>query len=344
MPPKPNKLSFRFFICSLTALILEWPFAYALISDEFIFLQNSFSSTVASHVMAATLMFFAYPKGKAWFHHTRNWAILFFFVVLFLPLFGVFTCLILFFAYNPSQIPELEDDDEVFMPQLLPSQFRYRKENWGKTLGRSIDFIPLADILEGDDPDLKRGAIEKLALIASPESIKAILEHSSDPSPEVRFYVTSSITRIKKSLDDELDAAKEEMKEKPDDIDVRLSLAKSYLKHAHSNLFDDTSSSTFRKDAIFHLDYVIEKAPNLAAYELLLDTYKEANEWEKAVEVTISMAQNNLLTQKEETELMCEYSYQTRRYDLLKKHLKTLVKLKVTDKKWIAAAQWWEIY
>ncbi|EKD41926.1 MAG: hypothetical protein ACD_73C00439G0001, partial [uncultured bacterium] len=47
-----------------------------------------------------------------------------------------------------------------------------------------LDFMPLADIMEGNDASLKRGAIERLGELKTPEAIQLLMKYRSDPLPE----------------------------------------------------------------------------------------------------------------------------------------------------------------
>ena len=50
--------------------------------------------------------------------------------------------------------------------------------------------------MSGDDNDLKRGAINTLQRIGSPEAISILKQSLSDVSPEIRHYAHIALTRL----------------------------------------------------------------------------------------------------------------------------------------------------
>jgi hypothetical protein len=145
---------------------------------------------------------------------------------------------------------------------------------------REMDFVPLVEILAGDDMNLKRGAVEQLTRLRTPEAIAVLMSHRSDPSMEMRFYINSSLARIKKELDESLDAARYQMHMESDSVAGRLNLAKVYLLYAQSGLLDADLVNAYGKEAILHLNFVLDSgAPTPEAAELLITRLLQERDW-----------------------------------------------------------------
>ncbi|MBF0106806.1 MAG: HEAT repeat domain-containing protein [Deltaproteobacteria bacterium] len=340
-----HKFTPRFFLYSLLALILEFPFFFSYFVYDNAYINPHTAAMLAIHFFAALAMFFSTPRGRGWFHYHRNWAQLFFVLTLFMPLFGVLLSIFLFLGYKQNNDPEalFSEDITFFQMDKLLQRPVSADSSETKTL-KAIEIVPLADILSSDDIDLKRGAIEKLALIASPEAIKMLIAHSSDPAPEVRFFINASLTRIKKSFDEQLDAAKIEMKGDVYKISARIFLAKTYIRYARSNLLDASSVQNCLSEAVHHLNFSINADfANKDAYRMLIDIHERASNWEKVFETALMMENKSVVSLGEIIKIKLKYFYHTRQYKVFYKELANLVKLKDEDPEWLAMANWWGI-
>lgn len=179
-------------------------------------------------------------------------------------------------ALDPHEA--VTEEDELVSAQTI--DLPRPSEASSARIAREMDFVPLVEILAGDDMNLKRGAVEQLTRLRTPEAIAVLMSHRSDPSMEMRFYVNASLARIKKELDESLDAARYQMHMESDSVADRLNLAKVYLQYARSGLLDADLVNAYEKEAILHLNFVLNSvAPTTEAAELLISHLLQKRDW-----------------------------------------------------------------
>jgi len=348
MLAKTNTLSLRFVIFWLIAMLLDVAFLFSFFNFSQNYLRINFSSAIAIHTLAAISLFFAFPKGKTWFDYSRYWSQLLFVLFLFLPFFGGILGLILFIFHEQknSYTDFFAEDESFFSTQTeLITPHKESEFSWQQKASQALDIVPLSEILSSQDLDLKRGAIEKLALMATPDAIETLLKHSNDVSAEIRFYISSALTRIKKSIDEKLEAAKQEMKNNVYEVSARLLLAKTYFQYAESHLLDEISQNNCLKEAIFHLDFIINtETPPTEAFQLLLKIYEKIHQWEDVFSTTIIMEKKSIISIAEITKIKLNYFFHTRKYQSFYKELKKLIELDNIDSQWLATANWWGVH
>jgi hypothetical protein len=135
--------------------------------------------------------------------------------------------------------------------------------------------MPAADILLGRDPTLKRGAVETLARIRTPEAISWILGARTDQDPEVRFYATSTITKLKKDFEAQLRATRQEVFEHPADARRQVALERVGAEYAVSGLLDDRGRAELLDGCRKRLSALAERQEP-GALELLFSIEKDA--------------------------------------------------------------------
>ncbi|MEK6544141.1 MAG: HEAT repeat domain-containing protein [Elusimicrobiota bacterium] len=178
------------------------------------------------------------------------------------PVFGWFICAATTrrLYEHSGNLSALHTDE----PQLLTAQARIdtpiRIDDRLKFVTAGSDIMPFADILAGNDNDLKRSAVENLARLKTPEAIKVLLDHRSDTSAETRFYVITAINKIKKEFDEELDAAKRQMRKDVHDDHALWALAKMYKTYADSGLLDAVLADHYHSEAVALSDTLLANA------------------------------------------------------------------------------------
>ncbi|HAS89719.1 MAG TPA: hypothetical protein DCS48_10510 [Desulfovibrio sp.] len=98
-----------------------------------------------------------------------------------------------------------------------------------------VDVHPIADILSGDDMEMKRGAVNLLRRIGSAEAVSLLRKSLSDESAEVRFYAHTALTRLEEDYADAIDKARFRA-EKYDSAQSHAELASIYRNYARSGL------------------------------------------------------------------------------------------------------------
>ncbi len=335
----------RFLIFWVAALALEYPFFAAIITQNEKLLTDNFNTTIAVHVMAAVALFFCESKKKGWFHHERNWAQFLFFMTLFLPLFGtLFGGILFFFSKDHKEaIHDMAGEDDAFFnvykEKILKEPPRI---DWQNFMTEASDCQPLADILTLNDNALKRDAIDKLAALATPESIKILLDNRRNESAEVRFFVTTSLSRLKKNFEDDLNAAKLEIKNSNYKASARLFLARVYQRYALSGLLDKTTATGYLTEAKHHLEKILSEGqiePKAAWF--LLDVIQSQANWREALRLVHDFEEKKILTAVESAKAKALYHFKLGEFDFVAAALKKISDEGDNDPAFKAAALWW---
>lgn len=255
-----------------------------------------------------------------------------------IPGVGVLVALVIALCAGPGEISERPADEEDM--QELPS-VSYLQPRMERIVG-ALDFVPLVEIFSGDDIDLKRGAIEQLIRLRTPEAIQILLNHRSDPTLEVRYYVNAALARVKNEFDEELDAARHEMQLETYQSSDRIFLAKTYLQYAHSGLLDADLARNYENEAIFHLTYVIDSADPLSeAYRTLIECYLAREQWSEAKSVIQRAEEAGALPMGELHRDQVMIAYRTQHYFEIPKLIAAIRRTGELPSDWQTAALWW---
>ncbi len=119
---------------------------------------------------------------------------------------------------------------------------------------------PILDIINGDDPALKRGAINLLKEIGSKEAIHLLKKCISDSNEEVRFYTSAALKRLNDSYIRQIKKAKERKEREKPSASNYQKLGEAYKKYAESDLCDQSA-----------MDYYLNLAKNAFIETLSLD-------------------------------------------------------------------------
>jgi len=330
---------------------LEWPLTAFIFAKDPIGLLPSFLTSPHKafflHIAASLILFFLAPKAESFFHHQRLWGRLFLSFGFFLPVFGWLLCLALYLFYVPPKDtqkifehdPVFEDDQlsvlELPEPAISENDQRQR-------LLDAVDLMPLADILATQDSDLKRGAVEKLAQLASPEAIAVLQYHRSTPQPEVRFYIIAALTRCKKDMEEEIEAIRSALKKDPTNTGFRLSAARAYLKLAKSGLTDDMARANLTNEAAYQLEACRQdpEAP-CAIFELIASIYADKAKWAEALATIDQWLDHPLADVSAAMKKRIIIFYQAGYYPQVTASLKVLLSSGERDAHWQAAAFLW---
>lgn len=183
-------------------------------------------------------------------------------------------------------------------------------------VARELDFLPLVEILAGDDIPLKRGAIEQLIRLGTPEAIAVLMSRRSDPSMEMRFYVNTAINRLKKEFDEELNAARRQMQMDANNVTTRLNLAKIYLRYADSGLLDPDMVTSYEDEAMYHLIYALNSgSPTRETAQMLINRQIRRRDWNGAEKSVQKSGELRLISAVEAAEYQAEIFYSCKKFD-----------------------------
>ncbi|OGR97705.1 MAG: hypothetical protein A2V88_03430 [Elusimicrobia bacterium RBG_16_66_12] len=246
---KPKRISdkTRFVLLWLLAVGLEVP-VLAQIAEQGLAVPPFW--VVCMHLAGACAMFLAPPREKGWFQPTRHWAEPLGLLALLVPGAGSLFGGVLFLrhpvAHHDKEAYRFDDEEEDTSSWLAslgtPSAIR-------QELSEVLDVVPAVDALVSHDPAFKRGAIEILAKMRSPEAIGWIIRARKDRDPETRFYATSALSRLQSDFDNAIHAAEREMFKRPGDFTAQLALHRIRYDYARSGLLESATSGEMLRQA-----------------------------------------------------------------------------------------------
>lgn len=312
----------RLFLTWMVAGVLETPFTMLLFIPHLAFLERHPFWSLATHGVASVLLFKTSPR--------KSWLFL-------LPFFGWFFALLPLLSDRSKEVQLFPEDESWPLPgqSITPEKLSPHIERKERVL-QELDFLSLADILRGTDPELKRGAMERLAQLKTPKAIELLLDHRTNPSMEIRFYATSALARVKKEFDEELESAKQEMKKDVYKVSARFLLAKRYVNYARSLLLDPETAASYEREALYHLQFVTQSPYGSEEADwLLVEIYRNREEWDQAFAI---LGQGGRF---EESKAMMYYSM--RQFDRLVAQLTTMKTTGILEKRWVSIADWWGV-
>jgi len=151
------------------------------------------------------------------------------------------------------------DDDSGWIPRKRVGQF----------LVDEIAIEPVVDVLQGNDPDLKRGAVKLLQRIGTPGAVGLLRKCLSDEFPEVRFYAHSALTDIEDTYTKRIQELNAAFEAAPSaSVDRQIGLL--YRAYADSGLADEITRAQHLESCRVALLRSLEREPEHAQAMLLL--------------------------------------------------------------------------
>ena len=101
------------------------------------------------------------------------------------------------------------------------------------------------DIIRGPDRVLKKALIGKILSEWTPNAVSLLKVALNDPEYEIRSYGSTALTMIENRTNKGILQLQEDIAREPDDIALKLKLARSYLDYASSGLLDPSSAEHY---------------------------------------------------------------------------------------------------
>lgn len=338
--------SIRIIFYFILSIIIGLPVLFYFMLPKHLLPNINILTLIGCHLMSCLILFFCMPKQKGWFDYKRKWPQLFFFLNLFLPTIGAIWGLFLYFFHNENFVSTtamLNDDDDFFLQfQPIKPITPYTSSNSMNLISEEVNFIPLIDILNGNDLNLKRGAIDRLSKLATPESIKTLQTYRRDPSPDVRFFITTALTKIRQNMENELEAAHESLKTNPHQFETHIRLGRIYLRFALSNLLDDATKEKYLEESYYHLKTSLSLNENdvTTLNELLLCLESSSKQSER-IELLKKMFSDHLINSFKFYSTMATIHFEQGDYPSFKNDINALKKEQDLPKQWNAILNWW---
>jgi len=182
-----------------------------------------------------------------YFSHLTAW------IGFFMPMIGLFGCLCVYvsiigFIKSKGLAEDYQEETSYKVEEdPLPESVK----NHEAFLSNELDVEPIRDILSSDDPDMKRGAVDYLGRIGTPEAVRILKNCLADDSPEVRFMSHTMLGRIDekhmrriKTIQSELSKASSE-----DQPALQEKLGYAYKAYADSELMEISTRDYYLKQS-----------------------------------------------------------------------------------------------
>jgi hypothetical protein len=162
-------------------------------------------------------------------------------LILFLPVVGVLGVFATFIVgrYVMKTRGFVDEHDDLPSEELPENWFTDESRSLDSLLDEELRVEPILDILAGRDDELKRGAVDFLGRIGSPEAVRLLKRCLSDDVPEVRFYAHSKLEKLDRFHAERIAAAEEAAGESGrNPADLRL-LAMAHKRYVDSDLLEE---------------------------------------------------------------------------------------------------------
>jgi hypothetical protein len=341
--PKRISANTRFFLIWLLAGILETPLLALMLGWP---LDVPVEWGVLMHVFCAIFVFLGPPPEKGYFKRTRHWGAPLSVITLFLP--GIGWALSGWVVMSNSNSP-YDKDAYTFEEESIgdgnPVAALGSPESIKREMADALDVMPAVDALLSDVPGLKRGAIETLSRIQTEEAISWIQKARSETDPEVRFYATTALTRLKHEFDISILAAEREVYQNPGDIKPQLALQRIRYEYAMSGMLDVDGKLSLltecREKLLPQADRSIDSARLLYLIERVLEperAFSALDRLEKA------MPERRRRWVQERAELLFDQGRFAEIRTLLREYSESAAAQKASeeeDREWHSAILWW---
>ncbi len=163
-----------------------------------------------------------------------------------LPFFGsllfLMALIYLIFVKKDEKIAFSTEDTEEEMYGFFEFEKPQKsEEELGEVLARALEIEPYIDILRGRDTELKKGALNKLSEIVTPNSVKIMRMALRDENPEVRLMASQALSKIEEKINSDVASASERVSQSPRSIEARNNLGALYYRYALLDIHDETT-------------------------------------------------------------------------------------------------------
>jgi len=328
------------YFCFLTAFFLEGIVGY-LYWRQIVFVHwTDWIAPFCLHGAAVLVVLAGFGWMTDLFNRQRLWGRNLAFFVFFLPVVGCLIGFVIWLTYQIQGHQKREEEAEGETDVGL-SPFPWLVSSDHAAVLEALDFEPLVDLLQGDNIDLKRGAIERLEQERSREAVAQLDALRKDHDMEVRFYATTSLTRIKKDFDSELSAIQERVKKNPKDVVAQLDWAEVFIRYATILPFNQEMRESFFQEIIGIFERVLKLSPkNVRAREGLMTIYELKKDWKMAIEEADclkSLEPENFRWVKKRT----EFHYALGQWHDMKKDMRLGMAFRTREDQFFSQARWW---
>ncbi|MBT9555432.1 MAG: hypothetical protein IV100_05340 [Myxococcales bacterium] len=265
---------FAGFVTYVIIVVLEALSVLAMVSElessAFVNMLLAF----AFHLGAATML--TYGFWGPWdfrYPDEKNWSVIGFVLVLAIPVYGLIGLSGAYAAVHWRRRFERAGAGIVGrFEEYIHYEPEVRSELRGMALMSDGDLpqdlerlgkvAPLIDVIKSGDPELKRGAIFSIAKLKPETAVKVLRECLKDIDPDSQFFVAGQLSRIEKTLSESIIRTRRRLELDPDNLDLRIELARQEKDYILSGLLDPSVEQYFLREASGLCEEVLSRLPD----------------------------------------------------------------------------------
>lgn len=164
-------------------------------------------------------------------------------------------------ATELEETPGTEESAEDMVTQARKMEISLLEE-------REVE--PVVDVLQEDDPESKRAAIEMIARRRGAGSVLLLRGLLHDPSPEARFFASISLSKLEDEIGKAILAAQRDLAENPKLPEARERLAEAYKDYVLSGFLEGATRDFYLELTCQALEAALETSlyPDRIALDL----------------------------------------------------------------------------
>jgi len=253
MPYQISNLKFQILIVPLWVMAVALEGIACILFIEGLSTQPFNESTLlvpfALHLCASIPIFcvpFLLPEGKR--RDIKFYSCLSGCLTLFLPAIGIIGVLfaLLWANWIMRSRGVVEDYQEVTDYSLERKPVADILRNLEILLADETNIEPILDILDSEDEDLKRGAVDLLGRIGNPSAVRLLKKCLAENNPEVRLYAHSTLEKLNEDYADEIREIQGLAgSEKTEDGNHLKQLGQKYREYAESGLLENETKTHY---------------------------------------------------------------------------------------------------
>ncbi len=237
-------LTFSAFLICAVAICLELGCGWAIVNNG-VGYKSGFGILSALHFAATSLSvlscyLYCLPRGG---ENRRFYICVSGLLTFFIPLIGIVGCA---FVLTCTGISKRDSAagllDEIDGLVEEGTGVHETATDFNSFVQEETEIEPIIDIINGEDVELKRGAVNLLARIGNADAVKLLQNCLSDKNDEVRFYASTAIARLNDQHIKAIESAVESCEANENDAAVLAKAGDLCRKYAETGLLEASST------------------------------------------------------------------------------------------------------
>lgn len=240
------------------------------------------------HLIAIMLLAFGFLKKWDWTKiNDKNYAVIGLLISFPVPLLGFIAFSILYLILEKGRKKQgvlLKEFEEYISYEPYVTPLRLYLPEGEKEILEEVELIPLKEIMEGDNVELKRGAILILSRIGRRQAIEILRKALTDEDREIRYYASHSLSEIEREYSEKIFNLKKEMEREGKTYEKTINYVTLCKEYVDSGILDPTMEEFFLDSALIENEEAIKLNPDVfEPYELKGKFLMKRKIFEKAI-------------------------------------------------------------